>query len=116
MPWPTVYINLKQYHLLSLMVVLYVYRYDGRGALADLRIHEPPPGGFDQRTILTEEELKIEQLCDEERYRSLYNNDVEESMYHGNIFFFWKRFDYLLIVIIVSYIYIIKTCLLQKKK
>ncbi|KYN38034.1 Protein suppressor of white apricot [Trachymyrmex septentrionalis] len=62
--------------------VLYVYRYDGRGALADLRIHEPPPGGFDQRTILTEEELKVEQLCDEERYRSIYNNDAEESMYH----------------------------------
>lgn len=61
-----------------------MYRYDGRGALADLRIHEPPPGGFDQRTILTEEELKVEQLCDEERYRSLYNNDVEESTYHGN--------------------------------
>ncbi|KAM0735986.1 Protein suppressor of white apricot [Formica fusca] len=61
---------------------LKIDRYDGRGALADLWIHEPPPGGFDQRTILTEEELKVEQLCDEERYRSLYNNDVEESMYH----------------------------------
>ncbi|GAB1861792.1 Protein suppressor of white apricot [Camponotus japonicus] len=61
---------------------LKIDRYDGRGALADLRIHEPPPGGFDQRTILTEEELKVEQLCDEERYRSLYNNDAEESMYH----------------------------------
>ncbi|KAL0131733.1 hypothetical protein PUN28_002942 [Cardiocondyla obscurior] len=73
---------LKQYHLPSLIVVLYVYRYDGRGALADLRIHEPPSGGFDQRTILTEEELKVEQLCDEERYRSLYNNDAEESTYH----------------------------------
>jgi hypothetical protein len=67
-----------------------VYRYDGRGALADLRIHEPPPGGFDQRTILTEEELKVEQLCDEERYRSLYNNDVEESTYHGNASFFLR--------------------------
>ncbi|XP_029155740.1 splicing factor, suppressor of white-apricot homolog isoform X2 [Nylanderia fulva] len=64
------------------MIVLYVYRYDGRGALADLRIHEPPPGGFDQRTIFTEEELKVEHLCDEERYQSLYNNDAEESMYH----------------------------------
>ncbi|XP_012062946.1 PREDICTED: splicing factor, suppressor of white-apricot homolog [Atta cephalotes] len=61
---------------------LRIDRYDGRGALADLRIHEPPPGGFDQRTILTEEELKVEQLCDEERYRSIYNNDAEESMYH----------------------------------
>ncbi|CAL1689604.1 unnamed protein product [Lasius platythorax] len=61
---------------------LKIDRYDGRGALADLRIHEPPPGGFDQRTILTEDELKVEQLCDEERYQSLYNNDAEESMNH----------------------------------
>ncbi|XP_029155739.1 splicing factor, suppressor of white-apricot homolog isoform X1 [Nylanderia fulva] len=61
---------------------LKIDRYDGRGALADLRIHEPPPGGFDQRTIFTEEELKVEHLCDEERYQSLYNNDAEESMYH----------------------------------
>ncbi|XP_046835580.1 splicing factor, suppressor of white-apricot homolog isoform X3 [Vespa crabro] len=61
---------------------LKIDRYDGRGALGDLRIHEPPAGGFDQRIILTEDELKVEQLCDEERYRSLYNNDAEDSMYH----------------------------------
>ncbi|XP_014467681.1 PREDICTED: splicing factor, suppressor of white-apricot homolog isoform X2 [Dinoponera quadriceps] len=61
---------------------LKIDRYDGRGALGDLRIYEPPTGGFEQRTILTEEELKIEQLCDEERYRSLYHNDEEESIYH----------------------------------
>ncbi|XP_019698836.1 splicing factor, suppressor of white-apricot homolog isoform X2 [Harpegnathos saltator] len=61
---------------------LKIDRYDGRGALGDLRIYEPPTGGFDQRTILTEEELKIEQLCDEERFRSLYHNDEEESIYH----------------------------------
>ncbi|XP_066599709.1 splicing factor, suppressor of white-apricot homolog isoform X2 [Prorops nasuta] len=61
---------------------LKIDRYDGRGALGDLSIHEPPPGGFDQRTILTEEELKVEQLCDEERYQSLYSNDVDESVYH----------------------------------
>lgn len=63
--------------------MLFVYRYDGRGALGDLRIYEPPPGGFDQRTFLTEDEYKIEQHCDEERYRSLYNKDAEESLYHG---------------------------------
>ncbi|XP_012136399.1 suppressor of white-apricot isoform X2 [Megachile rotundata] len=61
---------------------LKIDRYDGRGALGDLRIYEPPTGGFDQRTILTEDELKVEQLCDEERYRSLYNNEMEDSMYH----------------------------------
>ncbi|XP_024944748.1 splicing factor, suppressor of white-apricot homolog isoform X2 [Cephus cinctus] len=69
-------------HFPSLIRQLYVSRYDGRGALGDLRIHEPPTGGFDQRTILTEDELKVEQLCDEERYRSLYSNDAEETMYH----------------------------------
>ncbi|XP_015187028.1 PREDICTED: splicing factor, suppressor of white-apricot homolog isoform X2 [Polistes dominula] len=71
-------------HLIPWMAdnTLKIDRYDGRGALGDLRIHEPPAGGFDQRTILTEDELKVEQLCDEERYRSLYNNDAEDSMYH----------------------------------
>ncbi|XP_057319868.1 splicing factor, suppressor of white-apricot homolog isoform X1 [Microplitis mediator] len=71
-------------HLIPWMAdnTLKIDRYDGRGALADLRVHEPPPGGFDARTILTEDEFKIEQLCDEERYRSLYNNDAEELMYH----------------------------------
>jgi len=96
MPWTTISIKLKLYHFPSLTEILYVYRYDGR-ALADLRIHEPPPGGFDHRTILTEEELKIEQLCDEERYRSLYNNDAEESMYHGN------TLPFLRIHMIISY-------------
>ena len=67
----------------NLIRLLCVYRYDGRGALADLRVHEPPSGGYDQRTMLTEDELRVEQLCDEERYRSLYNNDMEEATYHG---------------------------------
>ena len=66
-----------------LIDLFYVSRYDGRGALGDLRIYEPPPGGIDHRTILTEDEYKIEQACDEERYRSLYNNDAEETLHHG---------------------------------
>ncbi|XP_017755130.1 PREDICTED: protein suppressor of white apricot isoform X1 [Eufriesea mexicana] len=61
---------------------LKIDRYDGRGALGDLRTYEPPTGGFDQRTILTEDELKVEQLCDEERYRSLYSSEMEDSVYH----------------------------------
>ncbi|XP_033357887.1 splicing factor, suppressor of white-apricot homolog isoform X1 [Bombus vosnesenskii] len=61
---------------------LKIDRYDGRGALGDLRIYEPPTGGFDHRTILTEDELKVEQLCDEERYRSLYNNEMEDAVHH----------------------------------
>ncbi|KAI4495944.1 hypothetical protein M0802_008159 [Mischocyttarus mexicanus] len=61
---------------------LKIDRYDGRGALGDLWIYEPPTGGYDPRTILTEDELKVEQLCDEERYRFLCNNDTDDSMYH----------------------------------
>ncbi|KAJ8673598.1 hypothetical protein QAD02_004860 [Eretmocerus hayati] len=61
---------------------LKIDRYDGRGALGDLRAYEPPPGGFDYRAILTEDEYKVEQLCDEERYRSLHSNEVEEHTYH----------------------------------
>ncbi|XP_043289502.1 splicing factor, suppressor of white-apricot homolog isoform X3 [Venturia canescens] len=61
---------------------LKIDRYDGRGALADLRSHEPPSGGYDQRTMLTEDEIRVEQLCDDERYHSLHNNDVEEASYH----------------------------------
>ncbi|XP_014213562.1 splicing factor, suppressor of white-apricot homolog isoform X2 [Copidosoma floridanum] len=61
---------------------LRIDRYDGRGALGDLRIYEPPQGGFDLRTILSEDEYKVEQLCDQERYKSLYNNEAEEAMYH----------------------------------
>lgn len=32
---------------------------------------------------LTPAEQRAEQLCEEERYLSLYNNDVEEEMYKG---------------------------------
>lgn len=82
---------------------MYVYRYDGRGALGDLRIYESPTGGFDQRTILTEDELKVEQLCDEERYRSLYNNETEDAMHHG------KQ------IMIVRHLCLLSLCLLWKK-
>ena len=81
---------------ISLISMFYVCRYDARGALGDLRIYEPPPGGYDLRTILTEEEFKAEQACDDERYQSLYTNEAEESMYHGtclvlNFCFFNKK-------------------------
>lgn len=74
---------LRGERLPALIAWLCVFRYDGRGALGDLRMYEPPPGGFDSRTFLKEEELRMDQLCDEERYRSLYTNDAEETMYHG---------------------------------
>ncbi|KFB42133.1 AGAP003635-PA-like protein [Anopheles sinensis] len=57
-------------------------RYDARGALHDLAPYEPPPGGYHDRLEgLTAAEQKAEQLCEEERYYSLYNNEVEEEYY-----------------------------------
>lgn len=57
---------------------LKIDRYDGRGALYDLTSHESQPGSWDQ---LTPEELEVEELCDKERYISLYTNEVEELTY-----------------------------------
>ncbi|XP_050068421.1 protein suppressor of white apricot [Anopheles maculipalpis] len=61
---------------------LKIDRYDARGALHDLTPYEPPPGGYQDRLSgLTAAEQKAEQLCEEERYYSLYNNEVEEEMF-----------------------------------
>ncbi|XP_052902387.1 protein suppressor of white apricot isoform X2 [Anopheles moucheti] len=61
---------------------LKIDRYDARGALHDLAPYEPPPGGYHDRLEgLTAAEQKAEQLCEEERYFSLYSNEVEEEMY-----------------------------------
>lgn len=57
---------------------LRIDRYDGRGALYDLASHESLPGSWEQ---LSHDEQKVEQMCDQERYRSLYINEVEELTY-----------------------------------
>ncbi|ETN63198.1 hypothetical protein AND_005095 [Anopheles darlingi] len=60
---------------------LKIDRYDARGALHDLAPYEPPPGGYrDRLEGLTAAEQKAEQLCEEERYYSLYRNEVEEEI------------------------------------
>ncbi|KAL1453784.1 hypothetical protein WDU94_010097 [Cyamophila willieti] len=56
-------------------------RYDGRGALYDLKQHEPIPGGFDALMSLTNDERKIEQLCDAERYYALNTNEDIDLLY-----------------------------------
>lgn len=67
--------------------VVAAYRYDVRGALMDISQYEPPPGGFQNRLeCLSSPERKAEQLCEQERYYSLYNNDVEEEFYQGTLF------------------------------
>lgn len=53
----------------------------------DISQYEPPPGGFQNRLeCLSSPERKAEQLCEQERYYSLYNNDVEEEFYQGTLF------------------------------
>lgn len=57
-----------------------------RAALTDISQYEAPPGGYDNRLdYLNPKERIAEQLCDEERYFSLYNNDFEEELYKGNM-------------------------------
>ncbi|XP_055640513.1 protein suppressor of white apricot isoform X2 [Toxorhynchites rutilus septentrionalis] len=61
---------------------LKIDRYDARGALHDLSQHEPPIGGYGNRLdCLSPAEQRAEQLCEEERYYSLYANEVEEEIY-----------------------------------
>ncbi|XP_067015704.1 splicing factor, suppressor of white-apricot homolog [Anabrus simplex] len=62
---------------------LKIDRYDGRGALYDLKQYEPLPGGHDENRWvgLSESERRFEQLCDEERYRALHHNEEEEALY-----------------------------------
>ncbi len=59
-------------------------RYDVRATLSDLHPYEAPSGGYTNRLdYLTPAEQRAEQLCEEERYRSLYDNDVDEELYRG---------------------------------
>lgn len=59
-----------------------MFRYDVRATLNDLTQYEPPPGGYTNRLdYLSQSEQKAEQLCEEERYYSLYHNEQDEEMY-----------------------------------
>lgn len=61
-------------------------RYDVRGALHDLTPYESIPGGYGNRLdYLSEAERKAELLCEEERYYSLFKNEVEEELYKGQL-------------------------------
>jgi len=47
-----------------------------------------PWGGYTNRLdYLTPAEQRAEQLCEDERYRRLYDNDVDEELCRGNLEF-----------------------------
>lgn len=68
----------------SLMLGDMTHRYDVRGALSELAQHEPPPGGYGNRLdYLSADEQRAEQLCEEERYLYLYNNEEDHILQQG---------------------------------
>lgn len=55
--------------------------------MSDIAQYEAPAGGYtDRMGYLTASEQRAEQLCEEERYFSLYNNEIEEELYQGKCF------------------------------
>ncbi|XP_054279710.1 protein suppressor of white apricot isoform X2 [Macrosteles quadrilineatus] len=56
---------------------LKIDRYDARGHLSEVSQFE----ATNQDYVLTAEERRIEQICDEERYRALHHNEEEQEMY-----------------------------------
>ena len=60
----------------------FVCRYDGRGHLYDLTPYDADLRKG-PREELSEDEKKIEALCDEERYLELHTDLTEKSMYEG---------------------------------
>lgn len=67
-------------------------RYDCRGALTDLTKYLPKSESFDRHASLSNEEKRIEQLCDQERYRAMTTNEEEEILYQGIQIVFLKHF------------------------
>lgn len=66
--------------------MIYNLRYDVRATLSDITQYEAPQGGYTNRLeCLSAAEQKAEQLCEEERYYSLYHNEMEEEMYQGMV-------------------------------
>ncbi|XP_022341691.2 splicing factor, suppressor of white-apricot homolog isoform X1 [Crassostrea virginica] len=65
---------------------LLIDRYDGRGHLYDLK---PYDSSHAQPCVLTAEEEKLEELCNEERYLELHTDVAEKKLYEEEE---WKRY------------------------
>lgn len=60
-----------------------ISRYDGRGHLFDIRPYDADRSKGTSE--LSEEEEKMEKLCDEERYLELHTDIAEKAMYEGKL-------------------------------
>lgn len=60
-----------------------VCRYDGRGHLHDLSEYDAEYSTWNRDYQLSEEETRIEALCDEERYLALRTDLLEEEARQG---------------------------------
>ncbi|KAG9487577.1 hypothetical protein GDO78_007422 [Eleutherodactylus coqui] len=58
---------------------LLIDRYDGRGHLHDLSDYDAEHNSWNRNYNLSEEEARIEALCDEERYLALHTDLLEEE-------------------------------------
>ncbi|XP_061163357.1 splicing factor, suppressor of white-apricot homolog [Saccostrea echinata] len=65
---------------------LQIDRYDGRGHLYDLK---PYDSSHAQPCVLTPEEKKLEEMCDEERYLELHTDVAEKKLHEEEE---WKRY------------------------
>lgn len=72
------------------MVIMMVkmIRYDVRGTLYELAPYEAPIGGYGNRLdYLTAEEQRAEQLCEDERYLFLHQNEENYIEKQGKLVF-----------------------------
>lgn len=58
-------------------------RYDGRGHLHDLSEYDAEYSTWNRDYQLSEEEARVEALCDEERYLALHTDLLEEEARQG---------------------------------
>lgn len=60
---------------------LKIDRFDARGVLSDLRSYEALPRGIGREEYLSPEDVLVEEMCDDERYRSIKISDEAEAKF-----------------------------------